>query len=298
MTKPIRDTTTALWPGFSAPSFKAPVVFSGGFTSEVDLQSLRGSYCLLIFYPMDFCYISPTELMVLDDNLEDFKQENCGVLAISTSSILSKTAFLSTDKEQGGVAGISFGLVVDKEGEIGSKYGVLREGSGYTYRAMVLLDKEGIIIFRSVSDLPVGLGISEALRILKQANGHETISMASSEAENAVKPDAKANSMAKNEKRESDETTRGDGDAVNELNSAKMINKEIKSKNNETGEKTRNSDDEVNPKSHINGEKPNTKNDKCTGGRAGDVGPEMCDCDLGYSHTVNLHEHSTLEKRE
>jgi len=64
------------------------------------------------------------------------------------------------------------------------------------------------------------------------------------------------------------------------------------------GKKTRNSGDEVNPKSHNNSEKPNAKSANSTGGKAGDVGPEMCDCDLGYSHTVNLHKHSTLEKRE
>ena len=107
---------------------------------------------------------------MLDDKLEEFKQENCEVLAISSSSILTKMAFLSTDKEQGGVAGIRFALVEDKDGEIGHKYGVMKEGSGYAYRAMVLIDKEGVIIFRSVSDLPIGCGIGEALKIVKQAN--------------------------------------------------------------------------------------------------------------------------------
>merc|ERR1719370_1522525 len=99
MTESIKDTA-AFWPGYSAPFFEAPAVFSGGSTSTVNLQSLRGSHGLLFFYPMDFGYISPTELTMLDESLEEFKQENCEVMAISTSSILSKMAFLSLSKEQ------------------------------------------------------------------------------------------------------------------------------------------------------------------------------------------------------
>jgi len=234
---------------------------------------------------MDFDYISPTELTMLDDRLDDFKQENCEVLAISTSSILSKMAFLSLNKEQGGVAGIRFGLVEDKDGEIGNKYGVMREGSGYSYRAMVLIDKEGMIIFRSVSDLSIGLGINAALKIVKQANGRndsetEATLKVSKGAEDA-EPGDELNSMDQkiNDKSESNKT-KEDGDV------------------NETGRKPGNSDDEVNPKGSNIGEVSNAKSDKSAVGKAGDVGPEMCDCDLGYSHTMNLHKHSTLEKRE
>ena len=232
---------------------------------------------------------------MLDDSLEEFKRENCEVLAISTSSVLSKMAFLSLNKEQGGVAGIRFGLVEDKDGEISHKYGVMREGSGYTYRAMVLIDKEGMIIFRSVSYLSIGLRINAALRIVKQANGHnddggtEASLKASMEAEDAGNPDGKVNSMVKktNDMGESDKT----------IDSEEMINTEIKS-NTETGEKLVNSNDKENPKGSTIGEKTNAKSDKSAVGKAGDVGPEMCDCDLGYSHTGNLHKLSTLEKRE
>ena len=114
---------------------------------------------------MDFGFIYPTELMVVEDKLHEFQQEECEVLAISTGSIMSKVAFMSLDKDKGGVAGIKFGLVEDKEGHISSMYGVMREDSGYSFRAMVLIDREGVVVSRILSDLPIGLGITEALRL-------------------------------------------------------------------------------------------------------------------------------------
>ena len=125
---------SSYWPGFLAPSFTARVVFAGS-TSTVDLQSFKGKMVLLIFYPVDFGYICPTELMMVEKKLQEFKQEECEVLAISTGSIVSKVAFLSVGREEGGVSGISFGLVEDRDGEIGSMYGVMKEESGYSYRA-------------------------------------------------------------------------------------------------------------------------------------------------------------------
>ena len=157
---------SSYWPGFLAPSFTASVVFSGS-TSTVDLQSFKGKKVLLIFYPVDFGYICPTELIMVEKKLQEFKQGECEVLAISTGSIVCKVAFQSVGREEGGVSGITFGLVEDRDGEIGSMYGVMKEESGYSYRAMVLIDKEGVVISRTVSDLPIGCGITEALRLMK-----------------------------------------------------------------------------------------------------------------------------------
>ena len=85
---------------------------------------------LLIFYPVDFGYICPTELMMVEKNLQEFKQEECEVLAISTGSIMSKVAFLSMRREVGRVSGISFGLLKDRDFKIGSMYGVMKKESG------------------------------------------------------------------------------------------------------------------------------------------------------------------------
>ena len=96
---------------------------------------------LLLFYPSDFVYICPSELLAVLDMILEFQHEECEVLAISTGSILSKVVFTSSFKEEGGVAGIN--LVEDKEGDISHLYGVVREDSGYSYRAMVLIDRKG-----------------------------------------------------------------------------------------------------------------------------------------------------------
>ena len=197
MNKSVENTTTGFWPGCSAPSFEAPVVFSGtSAPTTMNLQLLRGSNVVMIFYPMDLGYICPTELTMLDDYLNDFQEENCEVLAISTSSILSKQAFLSLDKEQGGVKGLRIGLVEDKTGDIGHMYGVMKEDGGYTYRAIVIIDSEGMVLSRSVSDLPIGCGIKEALRIIRKLNGQDEEKENNSGNEmDEVKSHGKANMM-------------------------------------------------------------------------------------------------------
>ena len=105
---------------------------------------------------MDFGYICPTELMVVEDKLHEFQQEECEVLAISTGSIMSKVALMSLEKEKGGVAGIKFVPPEGKEGQIGSMYGVMKEVSGYSNRSMVLIDKEGMVVSRILSNPPIG----------------------------------------------------------------------------------------------------------------------------------------------
>ena len=101
---------------------------------------------LLLFYPLDFGYICPTEIMAIQDIMMELEANNCTVLAISSGSVLSK------------------------EGSIARSYGVQREDSGYSYRSMVVLDKEGLVVARMLVDLPIGLGVKEALRIVKDTN--------------------------------------------------------------------------------------------------------------------------------
>ena len=141
------------WPGCLAPSFTAAAVFSGS-TSTLHLQSFKGKMVLLIFYPVDFGYICPTELMVVEDKLHEFQQEECEVLAISTGSIMSKVALMSLEKDKGGVAGIKFVPPKGKEGQLGSMYRVMKEDSGYSNRAMVLINKEGVVVSRILSNPP------------------------------------------------------------------------------------------------------------------------------------------------
>merc|ERR1712142_739453 len=213
---------------------------------------------------MDFGYICPTELTMLDDKLDEFKRQDCEVLAVSTSSLVSKMAFLSVDKEQGGVAGIRIRLVEDKEGEIGNMFGVMKEDSGYSYRAMIIIDRKGVIIFRAVSDLPIGCGISGALEIVKKAKGKDD------------KMGEKPNTSV-------------------ELNFVKDDIKSTKSTNQKTMVK-KDELEEVGDVGQVNMVAVSKE------GKDGDneplAGPPMCDCDLKYPHTVNHHKLSNLEKKK
>ena len=127
---------------------------------------------LLLFYLVDFGYIRPVELVSLQNMLEELETNNCVVLAISSRSVVSKVACLSmsTHKYEGGLEGVKIGLVEDMEGFIVRSYGMKRENSGYSYRSMVLLDTTGVVVARMVMDLPIGLGVMEALWLIKAIN--------------------------------------------------------------------------------------------------------------------------------
>ena len=161
------------WPGCLAPNFSANCVQSGE-VFPVSLESFPGKMVLLLFYPIDFGYISPTEIVAVQDMMIELKKKNCEVLAISSGSVLSKVAFLSTPKYEGGLEGVEIGLLEDKEGLIARSYGVQRENSGYSFRSMVLIDMEGVVVARMLMDLSIGLGIKEALRLVKNTNCSES----------------------------------------------------------------------------------------------------------------------------
>ena len=127
----------------------------------------NGSWCLLIFYPMDFGYISPSELMALNSIKKDLDDLKCNLLACSTDTAVTHNKFLSVAPEEGGVKGLSFPLLEDVNGEIAEKYGVLRKDSGYTFRGYFLIDSEGIVRMRTVYDLPVGIGCEKLPATIK-----------------------------------------------------------------------------------------------------------------------------------
>ena len=156
-------------PGYEAPSFNALSVKNGN-VANLDSTMFRGQMVLLLFYPVDYGYICSSELTLFNEKLSEFKRENCEVIALSTGNIANKLAFVSAAKEDGGVGGLDIPLVEDREGKIGEAFGVMRDESGYSFRAIVLLDKNGIVVFRSLTDLPVGVGVSGALDMVKKYN--------------------------------------------------------------------------------------------------------------------------------
>ncbi len=161
--------------GRKAPNFKATATFGKDF-KPVQLSDYQGKYVVLFFYPLDFTFVCPTELVAFQDKLKDFKERGVEVLGCSIDSQFSHKAWLETPREKGGIQGVEYGLIADVGGKIARSYGVLagedpNEDASYTppqvaYRATFLIDKKGIIRAQVVTDEPVGRSIDDTLRMV------------------------------------------------------------------------------------------------------------------------------------
>jgi len=150
-----------MFPGMKAPDFEG-LALKEGKIQPFSFSSLKGAPVLLVFYPIDFDYIAPTELSLL----QTLKKSNHQIVAVSTSSCLSKSAWSAVPLESGGIKDVDFPLVQDLDQKICKLYGVTNQDRGYSFRAFFIIDSEGIVAVRSVTDLPVGLRIRESLRLL------------------------------------------------------------------------------------------------------------------------------------
>lgn len=167
--------------GKKAPNFKAKAVINGGeivndFTLE---QYLGKKYVLFYFYPADFTFVCPTEIIAFQDKLKEFESRNVAVVGCSTDSEYSHWKWLNTELKDGGIKGVTYPLVADSSKTIAENYGILAgeydydengnvifNGAPVAYRALFLIDKEGIVRHQVVNDLPIGRSIDEALRII------------------------------------------------------------------------------------------------------------------------------------
>ncbi|CAF2067728.1 unnamed protein product [Rotaria magnacalcarata] len=152
--------------GKPAPAFKATAVIDGSF-KEVSLQDYKGKYVVLFFYPLDFTFVCPTEIIAFSDRAEEFRQINCEILACSTDSHFSHLAWVNTNRKQGGLGKMNIPLVADKTMEISIKYGVLKEDDGIAFRGLFIIDTHGTLRQITVNDLPVGRSVDETLRLVQ-----------------------------------------------------------------------------------------------------------------------------------
>lgn len=150
--------------GKEAPHFKAKCVTPKG-CQDIDLKDCRGKYVILFFYPLDFTFVCPTELHAFQARLKDFEAQDCILLGCSVDSSFSHQAWLNTPKSQGGIQGITYGLISDLGGHIAKQYDVLCPEE-VAYRGLFLIDREGIVRHQVVNDLPLGRSVDEALRML------------------------------------------------------------------------------------------------------------------------------------
>lgn len=163
MTTPIQG---CLRVGQTAPDFLATAVVDQEFKT-IKLSDYRGKYVVLFFYPLDFTFVCPTEIIAFSDRYNQFKDLNTEVLGVSVDSEFSHLAWIQTDRKQGGIGDISYPLVSDIKKEIASAYNVLDPDAGVALRGLFIIDKEGTLQHATINNLGFGRSVDETLRVLQ-----------------------------------------------------------------------------------------------------------------------------------
>jgi peroxiredoxin 2/4 len=174
--------------GKKAPSFKASAVINGGeIINDFSLDQFLGKkYVILFFYPADFTFVCPTEIVAFQDKLDEFAARDTAVIGVSVDSEFSHWKWLQTDRNDGGIKGVTYPLVSDLSKTISDNYDVLAgsyeydedgtakfNGVSQSYRGLFLIDKKGIVRHQVVNDMPIGRSIDEALRVVDALQFHE-----------------------------------------------------------------------------------------------------------------------------
>jgi len=147
-----------------APNFTATAVVQEKFQT-IRLSDYRGKYVVLFFYPLDFTFVCPTEIIAFNDRLAEFHARGAEVLGCSIDSQFSHLAWIRTPREEGGLGGLNYPLIADITKKISSDYGVLLD-SGVALRGTFIIDRQGIIRAITIHDLPLGRSVDETLRVL------------------------------------------------------------------------------------------------------------------------------------
>lgn len=151
----------------SAPDFEdAPVLLPGGVLSETNLTKLAGDgYLVIFFYPLDWTFVCPTEIIAFSDRIDEFKKLNCAVVGVSVDSIYSHLAWTKTPRNKGGIGEMKIPLIGDITKQISRDYGVLMD-EGIALRGLFIIDGKGIIRHITMNDPPVGRNVDEVLRLV------------------------------------------------------------------------------------------------------------------------------------
>ena len=167
--------------GKKAPSFNTKAVINGNeIVENFSLEQYIGSkYVVFFFYPADFTFVCPTELIAFQDKADDFAQRNTVLIGASTDSEFSHWKWLNTPQKQGGIEGVKYPLVVDQNLQISKAYDVLAgtevydeegnesfEGEAKAYRGLFLIDKAGVVRHQVINDMPLGRNVDEVLRVI------------------------------------------------------------------------------------------------------------------------------------
>lgn len=161
--------------GRKAPDFKVPAVLGNGEIKESFQlsEAIKGKYGLLFFYPLDFTFVCPSELIALDKRIDKFKELNVEVIGVSVDSHFTHNAWRNTPVDKGGIGAVNYTLAADINHAIAQAYGVEHPEAGVAFRAAVLVDREGMVRAQLVNDLPLGRNIDELIRLVEALQFHE-----------------------------------------------------------------------------------------------------------------------------
>jgi len=148
-----------------APDFLAKAVMPDGEVADVRLSDYHGKYVVLFFYPLDFSFVCPTEIVAFSARIDDFNQRNVQVMGISVDSQFAHLAWRKMPRSAGGVGDVSYPLIADLNKSISQSYGVLLP-EGVALRGLFLIDRDGIIRYQVINDLPLGRSVDETLRMV------------------------------------------------------------------------------------------------------------------------------------
>lgn len=153
--------------GKQAPDFTATAVYGNNEIKDLTLSEVnKGKYVAIFFYPLDFTFVCPSELIAFDHRLEEFKKRNVEVIGISIDSQFTHLAWKNTPVEKGGIGQVGYPLVADIKHEICKAYDVEFGAAGVAFRGTFLIDKSGVVQHQVVNNLPLGRDIDELIRVI------------------------------------------------------------------------------------------------------------------------------------
>ena len=158
-----------------APDFTSSAVLGNGeIVNNFNFKKhVNGKAAVLFFYPLDFTFVCPSELIAFDHRYEEFKKRGVEVVGVSIDSEFTHTAWRNTPTENGGIGAVKYALAADVKHEIAQAYGIEHPEAGVALRASFLIDKNGVVRHQIVNDLPLGRNIDEMLRMVDALQFHE-----------------------------------------------------------------------------------------------------------------------------
>jgi len=150
----------------AAPDWEGTAVVKEEF-KELKLKDFRGKYLVFFFYPLDFTFVCPTEIIAFSDRIKEFRAINTEVVACSVDSHFTHLSWIKTPRKEGGLGPVNIPILSDLNHKIAKDYGVFMENSGHTLRGLFIIDNNGILRQITMNDLPVGRSVDETLRLVQ-----------------------------------------------------------------------------------------------------------------------------------